>query len=194
METRKLMGLMQPSTTSLNLEALPERLTDSQLQELVALVREPLPAPEPCDDQHFAKCFRLMSAVLPKQSKDELAGKLFVAAYQRLLQGYPKDAISYLAEQAMSRCRWFPTIAECLDILQEWRRMDVHTRQRSYIRQAIHREQEARRLEASQKARITRAMTPEEIAALPEPMIALGLGCGALKRLDDGTVIYNEGE
>lgn len=194
METEKQTGLMQPSTASLNLAALPERLTDSQLRELVALLSEPLPAPEPCDDQHFAKCFRLMSAVLPKQSKDELAGKLFVAAYQRILQSYPKDAISYLTEQAMNRCRWFPTIAECIDILQEWRRMDDHTRKRSYIRQAIYREQEARRLEASQKNRLTRAMTAEEVAALPEPMVALGISCGALKRLDDGTVIYNEGE
>lgn len=194
METEKQTELMQPSTASLNLAALPDRLTDNQLRELVALLSEPLPPAEPCDDQHFAKCFRLMSAVLPKQSKDELAGKLFVAAYQRILQSYPKDAISYLTEQAMNRCRWFPTIAECIDILQEWRRMDDHTRKRSYIRQAIHREQEARRLEASQKNRLTRAMTAEEVAALPAPMIALGISCGALKRLDDGTVIYNEGE
>lgn len=135
-----------------------------------------------------------MSAVLPKQSKDELAGKLFVAAYQRVLQSYPKDAISYLTEQAMNRCRWFPTIAECIDILQEWRRMDDHTRKRGYIRQAIHREHEARRIEQIEKNRLTRPMTVEEVASLPAPMIALGISCGALKRLDDGTVIYNEGE
>lgn len=187
-------GLMQPWTASLNLEALPERLTDNQLRELVALTREPLPAPEACDDQHFAKCFRLMSAVLPKQSKDELAGKLFVAGYQRILQGYPKDAISFLAEQAMTRCRWFPTIAECIDIIQEWRRSDEHTRKRSFVLQAIRREQEARRIEQHQASRQVKPMTAEEVAALPEPMIALGLSCGALKRLDDGTVIYNEGE
>jgi hypothetical protein len=133
-----------------------------------------------------------MSAVLPKQSKDELAGKLFVSAYQRILQSYSKDAISYLAEHSMTRCRWFPTIAECIDILQEWRRNDEHTRQRSYIRQAINREHEARRLEESQKNRRSAPMTAEELAALPEQLINLGIGCGALKRLEDGTVIYNQ--
>lgn len=184
--------MTQHSTTSLNLEALPERLTDSQLGELVALTKEQLPAAEPCDDRHFAQCFRLMSAVLPKQSKDELAGKLFVAAYQRILQTYPKDAISFLAEQSMTRCRWFPTIAECLEILQEWRRNDVETRKRSRILQAIRHEQEARRSEAYAAKRVIRPMTADEVAALSEPMVALGLSCGALKRLDDGTVVYNQ--
>jgi hypothetical protein len=133
-----------------------------------------------------------MSAVLPKQSKDELAGKLFVAAYQRILQTYPKDAISFLAEQSMTRCRWFPTIAECLEILQEWRRNDVETRKRSRILQAIRHEQEARRSEAYAAKRVIRPMTADEVAALSEPMVALGLSCGALKRLDDGTVVYNQ--
>lgn len=160
----------------------------------MALTREPLPPPEACDDQHFAKCFRLMSAVLPKQSKDELAGKLFVAGYQRILQAYPKDAISFLAEQAMTRCRWFPTIAECIEILQEWRRSDAETRRRSHILQAIRREEEARRIDQREASRDMRPMTPEEVAALPEPVISLGLSCGALKRLDDGTVVFNEEE
>lgn len=183
---------MRPSTISL--EALPERLTDNQLGELVALTREPLPPPEACDDQHFAKCFRLMSAVLPKQSKDELAGKLFVAGYQRILQSYPKDAISFLAEQAMTRCRWFPTIAECIDILQEWRRSDAETRKRSQMLQAIRREQETRHIEQREASRNLQPLTADDVAALPEPMISLGISCGALRRLDDGTVILNEGQ
>ena len=162
--------------------------------QLVEAAKQPLPLAEPCDDRHFAQCFRLMSAVLPKQSKDELAGKLFVSAYQRILQSYPKDAISYLAEQAMTRCRWFPTIAECIEILQEWRRNDQHTRHRSHLLQVIRREQEARRQDEYAKRHPARPMTAAEVAALPEPMIALGLSCGALKRLDDGTVIYKEGE
>ena len=196
METKSenQMALTPPLTPCLDLEALPERLTDGQLMQLVQMSKEPLPAPEPCDDKHFAQCIRLMSAVLPKQSKDEIAGKLFVAGYQRILQGYPKDAISYLAEQAMTRCRWFPTIAECVEILQDWKRSDSITRQRSRILQIIRRENEERREEAARASRNLEPMTADEIAALPEPVIALGLSCGALKRLPDGTIVHNEGE
>jgi hypothetical protein len=92
----------------------------------------------------------------------------------------------------MSRCRWFPTIAECIDILQDWRRSDNVTRQRSRILQIIRRENEERREEAARASRNSEPMTADEIAALPEPIIALGISCGALKRLPDGTIVHNE--
>lgn len=151
-----------------------------------------LPEPAPCDEQHFVKCIRLMDAVLPKQSKDMVSGKLFVMGYQRVLQGYPKDAISYLAEQAMRRCRWFPTIAECIDIIEEWRRDDEAVRYRAKAQQIANRERQRRReIEERARREAQRPITADDIAKMSEDMIALGIRCGALVRLEDGTVTTN---
>lgn len=135
-----------------------------------------------------------MVAVLPKQAKDEIDGKLFVAAYQRMLGGYPKDAISYLAEHSMAHCRWFPTIAECIDILQGWRRDDQDTRYRNKVLQIVRREQNARHeeAEAQRRKRNIRPITQAEIASMSEDLIALGIQVGALKKLDDGMIVPNE--
>ena len=153
-------------------------------------ISKPLPDPTPCTDEHFGKCFKFMGAVLPKQSRDALDGKLFLQAYQRMLQGYPKDAISFLAEQSMARCKWFPTISECLTILKDWTRNDEETRFADKARQIVSREVAARREEQIEmERRIKPKMTAEEIAGLPEHLVEIGLKCGALKRLDDGTVV-----
>ena len=188
------MASQQPLMTFSELQSLPERLTDDQLTNLLAIVREPLKAPEACSPQHFAQCIKFMVAVLPKQAKDEIDGKLFVAAYQRMLGGYPKDAISYLAEHSMAQCRWFPTIAECIDILQKWQRDDDDTRYRNKVLQIVRREQNARREDAEKERRKStmRPITMAEISTMSESLISLGIEIGALKKLEDGTVVPNE--
>lgn len=188
------MASQQPLMTFSELQSLPERLTDDQLHNLLAIAREPLKAPEACDPKHFAQCFKFMVAVLPKQAKDEIDGKLFVAAYQRMLGGYPKDAISYLAEHSMAQCRWFPTIAECIDILQKWQRDDDDTRYRNKVLQIVRREQNARREDAEKERRKStmRPITMAEISTMSESLISLGIEIGALKKLEDGTVVPNE--
>jgi hypothetical protein len=154
---------------------------------------QPLPDPTPCSDEHFGKCFKFMVAVLPKQSKDALDGKLFLQAYQRMLQSYPKDAISFLAEQSMARCKWFPTIAECLTILKDWTRDDEETRFADKARQIVSRELAARRDDQIEMERRNKPkMTPEEIAGLPDHVVQIGLKCGALRKLDDGTIVDSD--
>jgi hypothetical protein len=134
-----------------------------------------------------------MDAVLPKQSKDMVSGKLFVMGYQRVLQGYPKDAIAYLAEQSMRRCRWFPTIAECIDIIDEWRRDDADVRQRQKAQQIANRERKRRQeIESMAKRQPLPEITPEQIEEMSPNMIEIGIKCGALMRLDDGTVIATD--
>lgn len=134
-----------------------------------------------------------MDAVLPKQSKDMVSGKLFVMGYQRVLQGYPKDAITYLAEQSMRRCRWFPTIAECIDIIDEWRRDDADIRRRQKAQQIASRERKRRdELERMANQQPLADITPEQIAQMSPTMIELGIKCGALARLEDGTVIATD--
>jgi len=55
---------------------------------------------------------------------DDTSGKLLIATYHRMLGSKPLEAMTYLAERAIAECRWFPTVAECFDILDDWQRAD----------------------------------------------------------------------
>ena len=137
-------GLHEPWIADLDLESLPERLDDRQLAMVKRIAASPLPSLPPCSEIELVKCLRIMRAVLPRQISDDLSGELFVEAYARQLGEYPAAAIGYLADQATRQCRWFPTIAECLEILSGWRRWDADTMRRSDATRLANREQAAR--------------------------------------------------
>ena len=98
-------ALPAPSIADLDLTKLPSRLDNSTLAVVRAIADTPLPALPPCDDRHFAKCLRVMLAVLPRQNTDAIGGELFVEAYRRQLGHHCDDAIAFLADQATKRCR-----------------------------------------------------------------------------------------
>lgn len=138
------------------------------LDRVTAIAEASLPALPPCDDRHFAKCLRIMLAVLPKQNTDEIGGELFVEAYRRQLGHLPNDAISHLADQATRECRWFPTIAECLELVRSWRRSDQAAQRLMQARSLVSREKSARYTEEHPPFRSHSAWkpTPEELDAL----------------------------
>lgn len=183
--------LPKPSIEDLDLEALPARLDDQTLDMVKAISAAPITPLPPCDERHFNQCLRIMLAVLPKRSADEIAGELFVAAYHRKLAGKSNDEISFLADKAMERCHWFPTIAECLEILGDFRRNDemIH-RELDQRRQAaviVKRETDARMDETMQvRAMKRQELTQEEVDALPEHLVSLGISCRSLRRDDEG--------
>lgn len=43
------------------------------------------------------------------------------AVYSRLLGEYSNDALAYMARNACTKCDWFPTPRQCLEILSEYR-------------------------------------------------------------------------
>jgi hypothetical protein len=85
----------------------------------------------PCGDVYFAKCVRIIST-LPHRASDDTSGELMLAVYRRMLGHYSAGAIGYLTEAVLTRCKWMPTIAECIDIITGWDRNDepyrVHLR------------------------------------------------------------------
>lgn len=133
------------STGELDLTALPARLDDLTLDEVKAIVDAPLPSLPPCDSDHLTKVLRTMLAVLPRRNADDLAGELFAAAYEDALWKYPNDAITFLGRDAMRNCKWFPTIAECIERISEWRRDDEPARRWKLANSLFHRELAARR-------------------------------------------------
>lgn len=125
-------------TDSLDLTNLPDKLDAETLARVEAISRSPLPELPPCDNQTFAQALRMMLAVLPKRHLDELSGELLVAAYRESLGRYPAQAIDYLRRDAINHCKWFPTIAECHEILGKWRRRDEFTQRKSQATSILH--------------------------------------------------------
>lgn len=183
-------------TDDLDLTRLPERLDNDTLDRVKALAQSRLPEPIPCGERHFTQCLRVMLAVLPKRQADELSGELFVAAYQRKLGHYSDAAISFLADKAMERCQWFPTIHECLEILEDYRRYDEHVERRALAASIQRKEEGARLWEEREFREITNDrgrpgrddITMDDIAKLPPHLIQFGLNARALVQDENGNV------
>lgn len=177
------MGSPSPSTDNLDLTTLPERLDDETLARVTAIAEAPLPPLPTCDSQVFAQSLRMMLAVLPKRQSDEVSGELFVVAYQRALSGYPKAAIRHLCDKAIETCRWFPTVAECLEILSTWRRTDEAVLRRAKA-ERLARNERAARSSIPWTATSAFRVNQSDIDTMAPQMIELGLSCGALVKVD----------
>jgi hypothetical protein len=156
---------IKPSSV-LDLNTLPARLDDGTIATLREIVNSPLPAPAICDEVHFAKCIRSL-AILPRQAEDEVTGPLKHKLYQAKLGGYSNDALSYLASKALEQCKWFPTIAECLQILAGFPNREIALERKNKAAWLVQRELNAR-LDEMVARLAKRDLTQDEIDALPE--------------------------
>lgn len=147
-----------------------------------AMASSPLPPLAPCPDRRFVQALRYLSANLPSRSQDDVSGELRTEAYSRTLGKMPEKQISYLVAQALTRCKWFPTIAECIEIAGEWNRPDASERSRAGM--IARRERQARWDDLREKIH-TGAMDADAIAELP---LALRV------RLDTENLIRIDGE
>lgn len=179
------------STVKLDLVNPPSRLNDQLLAEAERLSREPLPDLPPVDGKYLAQCMRMMLAVLPRQNSDEIGGELFVAAYKSHLGGFPQDAIEYLTHRATGELRWFPTIAECREIIGQWRRNDEAVHRRNLARTLALREHNAREADRGilDKPPALREITIAEIEGMSDEMRSLGVSCGAIIKTEDGQYV-----
>lgn len=102
----------------LNLAALPKRLNDGMLAQLEAMTACHLPPPVPCPEAEFYSIMAGLQACLPSQSRSDISLEAQAEGYRRMLGEYPLAAMKYLEAEVLKRCQWFPTIAECLNILK----------------------------------------------------------------------------
>lgn len=160
-------ALPRHSTDNLDLMNLPARLDDTLLARVEAIARAGIPELPPCDEVHFARTMRAMDSSLPKRSSDDASGELMLAVYRKRLGEYPREAINHMFNRAIDTCRWFPTVAECLELLAEWERSDPHTWRRNKAKSRAAWERETRMRDAMMEL-AARAMPQVEIDALPE--------------------------
>ncbi|WP_310530702.1 hypothetical protein [Novosphingobium sp.] len=128
-------------------------------------MNSPLPAEQTCDEAHLAACMKSLD-ILPRRA-DDTGGMLRLKLYQRKLGGYSNDALSFLTSKALEQCHWFPTIAECLNILAGFPNREVATDRRDTAKVLIRREANAR-MDDDLGLLKNRRMSQEQIDALPE--------------------------
>lgn len=107
-----------PSMTRLDLldlASLPARLNDTTLEMLREIASSPLPAPQHCDEEHFARCMKSLD-ILPRRADDN-GGRLRFKLYQAKLGGYSNEALSHLVSAGLEVFHFFPSIAECMELL-----------------------------------------------------------------------------
>lgn len=68
--------------------------------------------------RHFLQVFRRWEALFKRADRgDEQAEKWFIAEYYKSLGHLSHDGLEALTEQLKCRCTFFPTIKECLEII-----------------------------------------------------------------------------
>lgn len=104
----------------------------------------PLPPLTPTDERHVSQCIRILDANLPRQKTDEDSGTLRMNTYHRKLGHLPRDAVNFIADQALERFDWFPTIKQMLDLAAEWTRSDEPVQARAIASRKARDERQAR--------------------------------------------------
>ena len=181
-------------TDDLDLTRLPERLDDLQLAEVREIAEATLPTLPASDERTFGQALRMMLAALPRRNADDVSGELFVAAYERQLGHLNRSQVEFLMDKALQRCRWFPTIAECLEIVGEWRRDDEPARRKASAALIVSRENRERNKdwEARQwRESLQRDLTQDDLARMLPSIRELALRSGALRIDENGAVVLN---
>ena len=185
---RAPMASPMPSTMpwpEVDLASLPARLDDGMMAMLREIRDSALPAPASSDEVWFAQCMKAMD-ILPRRQDDQLGGKMRFGLYKRHLEGYSNEALSYLAEQATSTCHFYPSIAECLDILKAWPNRNRDAERQEKAGHLYQRELNARMDETMGRLE-RRELTDEQANALPEFWKRVAVEKGYLRKLKDDT-------
>lgn len=144
---------------------LPAKLSNEQLLALRRFAKSSLPEAQPCGDAAFGKAMAIMEAALVSRGTDDLTGRLKYEAYQRKLGHLPREAIGVLVSRCLDRCKYFPTIAECLTIIDDW---ESEARRARSVAQAKIAKDRQERLEEARDALKWGRLSQAEVDALPD--------------------------
>jgi hypothetical protein len=146
----------------------------------------PLPALEACSVSHFDECLRVLLASLPKRNSDDLSGDLLIRAYSGKLGGFSKEEINFLTDRALERCEWFPTIAQCLAIIGEWKRNDAPLLLQDAAKSMVIWDRQ-RRFDGVMSELACGRYSQDQIDAMPDSWKVVGETRGYLWANDDGS-------
>lgn len=178
------IGTDSPECSSAKVLGLVTRLDDRALAKAEQLANSPLPDLPRCDDGEFTDLL-LALTILPRRADDQITAELRYAIYRRKLIGYPHDALKFMVSTVLDELSWYPTIAQCLDILGRWRRSDGEGQRRASAASMARAERQAR-FDEVMRALERREIDQDGIDALPISICVVGAERGFLRLHDDG--------
>ncbi|WP_165912251.1 hypothetical protein [Novosphingobium sp. PhB165] len=132
-----------------------------------------------------------LQSCLPSQQRNAISIEVQAEAYWQTLRRNSLAAIKHLEVQALNRCEWFPTIAECQCILSEFTGDSHLPNKRASVRRRVQDERQARLDEAMGRLSTGEA-SQAEIDALPEKWKSIAETRSLLWRGDDGSYTLRE--
>lgn len=124
--------------------------------------------------------------ILPQRADDALRAETRVKVYHRKLGAYSYAALGRMASKAIDTCKWFPSVAECLEILRKHPTEDECRLIRSKARALSDREHQARHDEAMGALKLGQ-MDQAQIDALSDRLKQCAETLGYLFRWPDQT-------
>lgn len=161
------------------------RLSNEELASAIVVAAAPLPALEMADTVFLAQILRMMD-VLPRRADDSVGGKLRHRAYELVISRYPRQALEFLATEALRACKFYPSTTECVEILARWRRDDDAVRSKLAASTAVRHERQAR-FDGAMARLAAGEASQAEIDAMPEQWKSVGETRSYLWRHEDGS-------
>lgn len=155
------------------------------LARVEAYAAAPLPALPKADETHMLQFLRTLS-IMPRQQADSVTAELRVEMMLRMLGHLPRSALDWMADQALRRFTFHPSIKELLDLSAEWTRDDDAVRARSKAGRLALDERQAR-LDDARTALRRGELDQDGIDALPDRVKAILETEGLLWRCDCGS-------
>jgi hypothetical protein len=95
-------------------------LTAGECKELTDWASTISDKPIPATNAEFAALFEYIGA-MPSKSDDFDMGRKRLVIYRRMLGSYSLPALQFMSHEVFARFTFFPSVAQCLEILREYR-------------------------------------------------------------------------
>ena len=169
-ETACSMPSLTPSVMTVLARAFePNAVFSARDIELIEPIASAVATVQLADERCIRQSLGGLSAALPSQSSDAVAGKLKLATYHTMLAGCDERALAFACRRCLDDLDWMPTVHQLKERMACWVSPEESAirRARAIIR--------AGRREISDDA-VT--ITAEQIRAMKPEFVSMGIGAG----------------
>lgn len=115
------MGSSAPSAKLAEVPDIRRPETEDEARSLIAWANAPHGKEPAATVPQLTRCLEFIASVMPYRKVAEDTGKDRVAVYISMLRDASEPALAYMSRRVCAEKQWFPTPAECLSILKDWR-------------------------------------------------------------------------
>jgi hypothetical protein len=144
-------------------------------------IANPAPRAPAASPDQLAKHLRFMDAALPSRDVSTDSAKMRFAVYTSLLGSYSNDALAFMSREACQTLQWFPTVHQCLSILNGYRA--PATQQATVLLECN------RFLQSAMETWLDNLAAGQPIGDVPQKWIEIAITRNLLRRLKDGSIM-----